>query len=335
MSTPLFNNPPLAELLIKGTIMEMNLTTPTHITSLHSSCYVVSVEVSTWGGTKQDRSVSNEVTVMKKASAEAGKFTKMLMAGDSTHKTLVNYRQTVYNWVQRCTYDWAGKSRLLPMMELPKFEREFKQHLAQFEALKAKFAAEYNGIVANMAFEQGDLFNRTDYPDLQTILNKFSMRLMVTDVPKGDFRNAVSQELAEDLHNHYQKQAESIMKAAMDKAAKRLITLAERVAHSCAEPKEEIDEDGTVKKTRRPKIVDSTFEQAREMCAILRDFNLTNDPEIEEARAKLESALHGVTTEDLRERATTRKAVKDEVDDLIGKFGAFKRIGRDEEDDEE
>jgi hypothetical protein len=32
--------------------------------------------------------------------------------------------------------------------------------------------------------------------------------------------------------------------------------------------------------------------------------------------AKLESALHGVTTEDLRERATTRKAVKDEVDDL-------------------
>lgn len=312
---------------------DTTLSAPTHLTSLHSSCYVVSVEVSTWVGTKQDKTVSNEVTTQKKASADAGKFTKMLMAGNATHKALINYRQTVYNWLQRCTYDWAGKSRLLPMMQLPKFQTEYDAHLAQFNALKDKFAAEYNGIVANMAFEQGDLFNRADYPDLQSILAKFNMRLLVTDVPRGDFRNAVSEELAADLHTHYQKQTEAIVKAAMDKAAKRLVTLAERVAHACSEPEETVADDGTVKKGRRPKIVDSTFDQAREMCAILRDFNLTGNEEIEEARAKLESALRGVSTDDLREYATKRKAVKDEMDDLLTQFGAFKRIGRDEEDD--
>ena len=313
--------------------IDTTLSAPSHLTSLHSSCYVVSVEVSTWVGTKQDKTVSNEVTTQKKASADAGKFTKMLMAGNATHKALVNHRQTVYNWLQRCTYDWAGKSRLLPMMQLPKFQKEYEQHLAQFNLLKEKFAAEYNGIVANMAFEQGDLFNRADYPDLQTILAKFNMRLLVTDVPRGDFRNAVSEELASDLHTHYQKQTETIVKAAMDKAATRLVSLAERVAHACSEPEEVIAEDGTVKKGRRPKIVEATFDQAREMCAILRDFNLTGNEEIEEARAKLESALRGVTTDDLREYATKRKAVKDEMDDLLTQFGAFKRIGRDEEDD--
>lgn len=313
---------------------QTTLTAPQHITSLHSSCYVVTVEVRTWVGTKQDKATSNEVTAQKNASAEAGKFTKMLMAGNATHKALINYRQTVYNWLQRAAYDWAGKSKLLPMLALPKFRAEYDAHEAEFEKLKAKLGDEYDAIVSDMAFKQGDLFNKADYPTKEQVLAKFSMRLIITDVPRGDFRNAMFDDLAEDLRTHYEKQTKRIVDAAMDKAATRLITLAERIAASCSEPEETIAEDGTVKKGRRPKIVDSTFDQAREMCAVLRDFNLTNNTEIEEARAKLESALRGVKTDDLREFATTRKAVKSEMDDLLGKFGAFKRINRDEEDDE-
>lgn len=311
------------------------LVAPQHITSLHSSCYVVTVEVKTWVGTKQDKATSNEVTAQKNADAAAGKFTKMLMAGNTTHKTLINYRQTVYNWLQRCTYDWAGKARLLPAMSLPKFQTEYQTHAAEFEKLKEKLGQEYDSIVSDMAFKQGDLFNKADYPTREQVLAKFSMRLIVTDVPKGDFRQTLFNDLADDLRIHYEKQTKRIVDAAMDKAASRLITLAERIAASCSEPTETVAEDGTVKKGRRPKIVDSTFEQAREMCAVLRDFNLTNNTEIEEARAKLEAALKGVDTNDLREYATTRKAVKDEMDDLLGKFGAFKRINRDDEEDEE
>lgn len=314
---------------------QTTLSAPQHITSLHSSCYVVTVDVSTWVGTKQDKAVSHEVTVQKNADAAAGKFTKMLMAGNATHKALINYRQTIYNWLQRCTYDWAGKSRLLPMLSLPKFRSEYDHHSAEFERLKTKLGDEYDSIVSDMAFKQGDLFNKADYPTREQVLSKFSMRLIVTDVPRGDFRNALFDDLADDLRMHYEKQTKAIVDAAMDKAASRLVTLAERIANACTEPTDTVAEDGSVKRGRRPKIVDATFEQAREMCSVLRDFNLTGNPDIEEARNKLEAALRNVSTDDLREYATTRKAVKDEMDDLLGKFGAFKRINREEESEDE
>jgi len=84
------------------------LKAPRHLISLASSSLIVSAEVNVWTATKQDKQISNEVTLQKNASADAGKFTKNLLANCPQHKALLNHRQTVYNWLQRCTYDWAG-----------------------------------------------------------------------------------------------------------------------------------------------------------------------------------------------------------------------------------
>jgi hypothetical protein len=105
-----------------------------------TSALVVCVDVNVWTATKQDRAISNEVTTSKKASADAGKFTKNLLLGHSPdHKALLNYRQTVYNWLQRSTYDWAGSARLLPTINLEKFKSGVRQHEVAFTALLDKF----------------------------------------------------------------------------------------------------------------------------------------------------------------------------------------------------
>jgi hypothetical protein len=81
--------------------METNqvvLNQPKHIISLATSSVIVSADVSVWSATKQDREISNEVTTAKKADQNAGRFVKSLLAGDVSHKNLLNYRQTVYNW---------------------------------------------------------------------------------------------------------------------------------------------------------------------------------------------------------------------------------------------
>jgi len=92
-------------------------------------------------------------------------------------------------------------------------------------------------------------------------------------------------------------------------------------------------DDGTVKKARKRKIVDGTFDQAKELCVVLKDFNLTNNSQLEAARASLEATLGGFTTDDLRERATARKAVKDEVDEILSQFGSL-RTRRDDDDED-
>jgi hypothetical protein len=299
--------------------MNFELQQPKQVISLASSALIVSVEVNVWTATKQDRQISNEVTTLKNATSESGKFTKNLLSNSPKHKALLNHRQTVYNWLQRCTYDWAGKMRLLPQVGLEKFMKEFNELDKDFKALYLDFKAEYPSMVSDAAFKQGDMFDRTEYPEPDLLDTKFRMRLLVTQVPKSDFRSSISSVIADDLTSHYEDQVKEIIDRAMADASERLVLFASRISNACTEA--EAGDDGKVK---RKKIYESTISQAKEICDTLKAFNLTNNAEIETARAQLEAALDGVSLEDLRESSYVRATVKESVDDMLSKFQPLK-----------
>lgn len=295
--------------------MNFELQQPSQVISLATSALIVSVDVNVWTATKQDRAISDEVTSAKNASSEAGKFTKNLLANSPEHKALLNYRQTVYNWLQRCTYDWAGSMRLLPMINLEKFKKEYEGHEKAFADLFDKFLIAYPTMVSDAAFKQGDMFNRSEYPEPQELRSKFRIKLFVTKVPTNDFRSNISEAIAEDLRIGYEKQVGEIIDTVMVDASERLILFAERISNACTENTP--NEDGKVK---RKKIYDTTITQAKELCETLKSFNLTNNNALEDARARLEEALDGVTCEELRESSYARSQVKESVDDLLSNF---------------
>lgn len=297
--------------------MNFELAKPKHLISLASSSLVVHVEVNVWTATKQDKQISNEITTAKRATADAGKFTQNLLANCPEHKALLNYRQTIYNWLQRCTYDWAGAMRLLPLMKVEQFRKELDEHKVSFNKLLDEFCAKYPSLVSDAAFKQGDMFDRSSYPDVQIVRGRFRINEMISQVPENDFRSNIASVIAEDLSKHYEKQTAQIVETVMADAAERLVTIAERISSACSEP-EPSDEDG--KKVKRKKVYESTITQAREICEVLKDFNLTGNAELEQARSQLDEALRDVTLEDLRESSYVRSKVKDSVDDMLSKF---------------
>lgn len=299
--------------------MNFELQQPSQVISLATSALIVSVDVNVWTATKQDRAISDEVTSAKNASSEAGKFTKNLLANSPEHKALLNYRQTVYNWLQRCTYDWAGKVHLLPQVGLEKFMKEYNDLERDFKKLYQDFKAEYPSMVSDAAFKQGDMFDRSEYPEPDELDSKFRMRLLVTQVPQNDFRSNISSAIADDLTSHYEDQVKEIIDKAMADASERLVLFASRISNACTEAV--ADDDGKVK---RKKIYESTISQAKEICDTLKAFNLTNNAELETARAQLEAALDGVSLEDLRESSYVRATVKESVDDMLSKFQPLK-----------
>ena len=299
--------------------MNFELSQPKQIISLATSAHIVSVEVNVWTATKQDRAISNEVTSMKNADSEAGKFTKNLLSSSPEHKSLMNYRQTIYNWLQRSTYDWSGSSRLLPLVNLVKFMKEFEAHDKEFNRLLDEFINKYPQIVSDAAFKQGDMFDRTQYPDAGAVRSKFRIKLFVTTVPQNDFRSNISSVIAEDLKNHYERQVGEIIDNVMVDASERFMEIASRISNACTESMP--DEDGKVK---RKKIYDTTITQAKEICTTLKEFNLTNNQELETARQRLEQALRDVTVDDLRESSYVRNVVKNDVDDILSKFAPLK-----------
>jgi hypothetical protein len=205
--------------------------------------------------------------------------------------------------------------RLLPTINLEKFKREYEAHEKAFFDLFDEFYAEYPTMVSDAAFKQGDMFNRSEYPEPQELRSKFRIKLFVTQVPKNDFRSNISDAIAEDLRIGYEKQVGEIIDVVMQDASERLVLFAERISNACTENTP--NEDGKVK---RKKIYDTTITQAKELCETLKSFNLTNNTSLEDARARLENALDGVTCEELRESSYARSQVKESVDDLLSNF---------------
>lgn len=295
------------------------LSKPEHIVSLATSCVLVNVDVRVWTATMQDSEISDEVTTAKKADRDSGKFVKHLLAKNNEHKRVLNYRQTVYNWMQRRTYDWAGSQRILPVVELPRFMAEMNKHKAEFTRLVDDFIKAYPTIVSNMAFVQGDMFKREDYPTVNEVYRKFSIDIYTAEVPTGDFRCQISNDLATDLQVHYERQARGLVDDILNKQKVQLIEVMQSLSH-CCETETVVGENGEMKVKRR-KLYDTTLQRAIELCNTFAEFNLTRDSSLEEARTNLLRILDGVTIDQLRESDTKRVVVKEGVDDILSKFG--------------
>jgi hypothetical protein len=291
---------------------------PKHIISLASAAILVDVDVNVWTATKQNRTVSTEVTTLKKASRDSGRFIENLLANDPDHKRILNYRQTIYNWLQRRAFDFAGSQRILPQIDIPVFKTEFDSHNDTFYQLVNAFLDKYPTIVSNMAFVQGDMFDRNNYPDVEQIRNKFNINLYTFSVPVNDWRCQISNDLAEDFHRNYSRQAKTIIDNILVKQTEQIVNVLTSLAHCCG-----VDEttgaDGTVK-TKKRKIYDTTIEKAIGLCNTFRDFNLTDSKPLEDCRAALEKVIKGVDKEMLRENDVVREQVKDDLDDILSKF---------------
>jgi hypothetical protein len=306
--------------------MNMELQKPKHLISLATSGVLVSVDVNVWSATKQDRAISDEVTTSKHADKNAGKYTKNLLADHPRHKAVVNYRQTIYNWVKRRTYRWNNAQDYLPSIDLERFKNEYHAHQTAFDGLMTAFINDYDSIVSDMAFKQGDMFCREDYPIKESLVSKFGLRLFVSEVPMSDFRCTIADDIAEDLFATYSKQSEEIVSHVMMEQQSRFVEVMKSISHCCGYEDMGVDDNTGETKTKKRKIYDTTIIKAKEMCESFKGFNLSGSAELEEARASLEKALSGIDAETIRESEAVRNAVKEDVDSILNKFSSFQCV---------
>jgi hypothetical protein len=209
---------------------------------------------------------------------------------------------------------------------MPIFKREYAEHELNFATLKAEFLNDYDSIVSNMAFNaggMGDMFTRADYPPKEQLEHRFNMKLFVSEVPMNDWRCSIASDIADDLFDTYSKQAEEIVAHVMVEQQSRFIEVMQSISHCCGVEETGVDDNTGETKTKKRKIYDSTIQKAKEMCESFKAFNLTDDPALEEARASLEVALAGVDAELIRDSDAVRSNVKEDVDTILHKFGAF------------
>lgn len=276
-----------------------------------SNAMLVDINISMWTARKMDKKVSEEIDASKSTKARAGNYHKKLLAGSDKLEKVQKIATAVRAWNYQQTLPWSdGGSRLLPMKSFFDYKQTLNNFENQFNSAVDDFLLEYPQLVSSSAFTLGDLFDRGEYPTVESLKERFRFKYVFCPVPDaGDFRIDVEEqakcELQQQYKDYYQEKLNSAMKDAWDRLHETLTHLSERMDYT--------DEN-------KKKFWDSTITNASELCSLLTSLNVTDDPKLEAMRQRLEKALSGVDASDIRESEAVRSSVKSKVDEILSMF---------------
>lgn len=307
-------------------------------TSIVAASMIGSISMSVWEARKQDKKTAEEVAVAKGArSRKAATVQKHLFSECPALESIKSLRAEVRVWFNRVTLPWDDNGRrIVTTAQYLDVCDQAAKYETRFNNLVSIFLNTYQTEISKQAFEMGSLFNRTEYPDVKEVREKFRFGYVVEPMPtSGDFRVDIGNIAAEQMRAQYEKAMETRVAGAVSDAWERVKTQVEWVrdrmdavlSHDpdAVEQVETKDDDGKVikvdiKKKRRPKLHDSMLEQGLALTELLKDLNITNDPRLEEARQRLETALTRIDMDSLKESPELQRSTKAAMDDILDKF---------------
>lgn len=280
--------------------------------SISNQAMLVELNIGNWTANKLDKQVSEEVDASKGTKVKAGNYRKNLLAGVKELDDIKNFVGNFRNWHYKQTMPWSDSGiRLLTLKQYLPYVSEVNAKMTEFNDMKNNFVTLYPNLISQMAFQLGSLFNRDEYPSQDEIARKFYFNVDYYPLPEaGDFRVDVGNEALADLQQQYASRYSNKLNEAMRDVWGRLHSTLTHLSDRL-----ESSDDGTKKVFR-----DSLIGNATELCGMLTNLNVTNDPNLEQARKDLEQALLGVTAKDLRESVLVREDVRARVNEIINKF---------------
>ncbi len=302
-----------------------------NLPSVASAGLLCSLNISVWEGRKKDKGIEEEVAASKGArSRRATSVYKTLFVDCPALEAIKSLRGEARQYLNKYSMPWDHNGTVLVPARV---------FIEEMEAGMAKMERRFNTLVdilinvwgleiSKQAFERGAMFNRDEYPLAEEVRDKFGFTFNVRPVPlAGDFRVDMGNEALKRVQEMCEADTQQCVQRALAATWERVQTQVNWVRDRMdalltynPDAPDETDEEGKVIKKRRPKVYDSMLETGVELCGILRDLNVTNDPKLEEARQMLESALIRVDTDSLKESTELQSSLKKAMQDIADKF---------------
>lgn len=287
-----------------------NTTAPTaSAPTISSAAMLAELSMSVWLGRKKDKRASDDVTYSSHAAKGVASVNKKLL-GDCAELTAIQkFVSNVRSVHYASTMPWSDTGlRLLPTAQYFKYHEQMTALQNEFDRLVQVFLDAYDWEVMQAQTKLGALFNRDEYPTVDSLRGKFAFRLNYIPVPDaGDWRVDMGNETQVALRNQYQKFYSDQMERAMRDVWERLHNEAQRFVKQL-----DVDAEG-----KKGKLYQSTIDHLSHLTDMLDAANFTNDPNLQLAQAKLRSAVHGVAKDDLVRNPGFRADTKKKVEEAI------------------
>ena len=279
-----------------------------------TSAMQVELNISCWNARKLDKKVSEEVDTAKNTKVKAGNYHKHLLAGNPHLDAVVKYAAKVRLWNTQQTIPWSDSgTRIVTMENLFNggYKRQLDDHKIEFERLAANFISVYPTLISAAAFQLGDLFDRDEYPEVESVAKKFKFKYSLIPIPtSGDFRIDIAEQAKAELVADYERQFTERLNNAMRDVWDRLYDCLSHMSERLAS-----DDEG-----KRKVFHGTLLTNAQELITLLSRLNVTNDPKLEQARRDLEAALVNTDISSLKDSDYVRENVKAKVDDILKRF---------------
>jgi hypothetical protein len=275
------------------------------------------LQVCVWSARKLDKKASTKLTNEAGATGDAARVNKFLMASaDAQLKEITRIARKVRDVVDSQTVPWndAGM-RLVSNQTSFSLLGEIGALEQEFTAAVDKFCEDYPQLRAISLQALGDMANEEDYPAVDVVRRKFSMRTTLEPIASTfeDSRTGLTQEQRDQLDAHYAAVHKDRMEEARNAAFDRLTENLERYVDRLS-----LTDDG------KNKVFTHTMvDNLRDTVAMVDGLGLFDNEQLAKLHYDLETKLCPHDAKDLRDSiqtaATARHVAQSALDALRAK----------------
>lgn len=285
---------------------------------LSSRAVLVELTIHNWKGQTIDREVSEKVANDLNANKNAGKYTKYLINPEA-YKGMQKASSSARTDHYKHTLPWSDSGqRLLPISFYNKYREDIDRHIEAFLEARNTFFRDYEKHIEQAEEDLGDMFDRSEYPSVNTLRQKMSIEYSFTTIPDT---NHIILSLAEDEVERVKSDVEASMNNKTENAVNGIIDRVKDVVETVRDRLTE-DENGDAKTFRN-----SMLNNVKDLVEDLPNLNVTKDPDIERLTSDLQEAVADVEPDELRPdnknfKPEKREALSKNMDDVMsGYFG--------------
>jgi hypothetical protein len=279
---------------------------------LSNRALLVDLHISAWPGLKTDQRATVEVQQFNKATKDSGKYQKFLCRAGGLLTKIHNKGVEVRNLHKTLTAPWEdqGKRVISTDLYITKYRSAVISAVSELQGLYPEFNSKYPELVEADREIHGDMWKLEDYPTV--VASSFDVEMSASPIPAvKDFRLDMSEELAKELQESYERDINRKLAAVTKDAWERLAESTRRL-HSA------VSGYGPGKR-----LFSSLFTNLEDTATVLQGLNLSNNAQLNSLADEVKELVRGLVVDNLKESPESRTVLSNQFQSVLDKMNAY------------
>ncbi len=240
---------------------------------------LVSLNISVWDARTKDVALGHELARQKNAEDACVRVWKSLLPGCETLGKLASLRSKARRFHYDNTFPWQHRGvGILPVKNFSPYTTQMQQFKERFSEMLPALKGEYESLQDGARLKLGDAFKETDYPPVQSIVERCRFDIILSPMPEGGVN--LPEEIGEEERRRIERSARESLESVHQEARKDLRKRLYDVV---------VDMEEKLSKPRDLRL--ASIKHLESMLALLGRMNMDEDEEFEKLRKDAEARL--------------------------------------------